>query len=49
MLECGTGGVKVGMEGAQCVSKYVCETGKGMRGGLRGRLSMALTRPGGAE
>lgn len=35
MLECGTGGVKVGMEGAQCVSKYVCETGKGMGGGPR--------------
>lgn len=44
MLECGTGGVKVGM-GAQCVSKYVCETGKGMGEWVGGRLSMVLTPP----
>ena len=48
MLECGTGGVKVGL-GALCTSPrvcmYVCESG----GGFRGRLSTALTPPGRAE
>lgn len=47
MLECGRGAVKVGV-GAQCVSKYVYEMGKGMKGG-KGRLSMVLSHPGGAE
>lgn len=51
MLECGTGGVKVGL-GALCASPRVCmcvSQGGGRRGGFLGRLSMALTPPGGAE